>query len=113
METVGPLELRDHRAYWCGTQVDLTLTEFVVVRYLARLAGSDVSYWDIYAVVRAMGFAAGRGAFSCDSVRSSVKRIRKKFRDVDSKFDEIKNYRSFGYHWREHARVSPVLHEVG
>ena len=108
--TLGPLELREHRAYWRGTQVDLSLTEFAVARYLARRAGSDVSYWDIYATVRAMGFAAGRGTYGCNSVRSCIKRIRKKFRDVDAAFDQIENYESFGYRWRKVE--TPVFCEV-
>jgi two-component system response regulator ChvI len=34
-------------------------------------------------------------------VRSFIKRIRKKFREVDPEFDHIENYPGFGYRWRD------------
>jgi two-component system, OmpR family, response regulator ChvI len=34
-------------------------------------------------------------------VRSAIKRIRNKFRDLDPTFDKIENYVSFGYCWRK------------
>ncbi|HEY1430871.1 MAG TPA: DNA-binding response regulator, partial [Stellaceae bacterium] len=33
------------------------------------------------------------------NVRTFIKRIRKKFRDVDPGFDHIENYAGFGYRW--------------
>ena len=33
------------------------------------------------------------------NVRAFIKRIRQKFRDVDPKFSQIKNYPGFGYRW--------------
>ncbi|MEE8506106.1 MAG: helix-turn-helix domain-containing protein, partial [Kiloniellales bacterium] len=47
-------------------------------------------------------FAAGYGSEGFRAnVRSFIKRIRKKFRDVDSDFDRIDNYPGFGYRWRD------------
>ena len=37
------------------------------------------------------------------NVRSFIKRIRKKFRELDAEFDQIENYPGFGYRWREEA----------
>lgn len=102
----GPLELRQdiHRAYWRDTQVDLTLSEFGIVRFMAFQADGDVTYRQIYDVVRGKDFAAGYGSEGFRAnVRSFIKRIRKKFRDVDPGFVAIDNYPGFGYRWRDEA----------
>ncbi|MBV8166984.1 MAG: response regulator transcription factor [Alphaproteobacteria bacterium] len=99
----GPLELRSDscRALWLGREVPLTLTEFHVVALLAGKAGGDVSYREIYDVVRGEGFIAGIGSEGYRSnVRTMVKRIRQKFRDLDPAFDALENYPGFGYRWR-------------
>src|SRR5258708_11419280 len=56
----GHLQLhRDtKRAFWRQTQLDLTLTEFQIVEYLATRAGKDVRYREIYDIVHGEGFAA-------------------------------------------------------
>ena len=100
----GPLELRlnIHRAYWKGGQVDLTLSEFAIIRFMVTQSGRDVTYRQIYDIVRGKDFVAGFGADGYRAnVRSFIKRIRKKFRDVDSDFDRIDNYPGFGYRWRD------------
>lgn len=100
----GPLELRQdiHRAFWRGNQVDLTLSEFGIVRYLVTKSGGDVTYRQIYDLVRGKDFLAGYGTEGFRAnVRSFIKRIRKKFRDVDGEFDRIDNYPGFGYRWRD------------
>ena len=102
----GPLVLRQdiHRAYWRDAQVDLTLSEFGIVRYIAFQADGDVTYRQIYDVVRGKDFAAGYGSEGFRAnVRSFIKRIRKKFRDVDTMFEAIDNYPGFGYRWRDEA----------
>lgn len=102
----GPLELRQdiHRAFWRGAQVDLTLSEFAIIRYLTTQSGGDVTYRQIYDIVRGKDFAAGYGSEGFRAnVRSFIKRIRKKFRDVDPEFDRIDNYPGFGYRWRDEA----------
>ena len=102
----GPLELRQeiHRAYWRGGPVELTLSEFAIVRFIAVQTVGDVTYRQIYDVVRGRDFAAGYGSEGFRAnVRSFIKRIRKKFRDVDPEFDRIENYPGFGYRWRDEA----------
>ena len=99
----GPLELRNDikRAFWDGKQVELTLTEFAIVRFLVVRPGADVTYRQIYDLVRGKDFVAGYGPDGYRAnVRSFIKRIRKKFRGVDSAFDCIENYPGFGYRWR-------------
>jgi two-component system response regulator ChvI len=99
---IGPLELRfdTNRANWAGGPVDLTLTEFKIVALLARKAGQDVGYREIYDLVHGKDFLAGHGAEGYRAnVRTFIKRIRKKFRDGDPEFDHIENYAGFGYRW--------------
>ena len=100
----GPLELRQDvkRAFWMGQQVDLTLTEFAIVQYMVQRPGVDVTYRQIYDLVRGKDFVAGYGPEGYRAnVRSFIKRIRKKFRDADRTFDHIENYPGFGYRWRQ------------
>jgi two-component system response regulator ChvI len=48
------------------------------------------------------GFIAGSGEDGYrTNVRSSVKRIRNKFRAIDADFQEIENFAAFGYCWRQ------------
>src|SRR6266404_8184300 len=98
----GRLELRFdvNRALWAGHTVDLTLTEFKIVTRLAEKTEQDVGYREIYDLVHGKDFIAGHGAEGYRAnVRTFIKRIRKKFRDVDPGFDHIENYPGFGYRW--------------
>ncbi len=101
--TIGSLflDVESRRAFWDGEPVDLTYSEFSMVHTLAEKANKDVPYRDIYDVVRGRGFQAGQGDEGYRAnVRSSIKRIRQKFREIDSSFDLIENYPGFGYRWR-------------
>ena len=90
-----------HRAVWNDSEIDLTLTEFHIVDYLVSRAGHDVRYRELYDIVHGEGFAAGSGdAGFRVNVRSFIKRIRQKFRDIDPEFSQIENYPGFGYRWR-------------
>lgn len=102
--SVGSLELNleSNRAFWREGQVDLTLTEFEIVRFLASRAGQDVRYREIYDLVHGRGFVAGEGPEGYRAnVRTFIKRIRQKFRSNDPNFEQIENYPGFGYRWRE------------
>nr|WP_142849896.1 response regulator transcription factor [Telmatospirillum sp. J64-1] len=99
---LGSLTLRldTHRAYWKGQELELTLTEFKIVHHLAARQGADVSYREIYDVVHGSGFIAGSGEEGYRAnVRTFIKRIRQKFRNVDDGFEQIGNYAGFGYRW--------------
>jgi len=98
----GPLELRFdiNRATWHGRPVDLTLTEFRILTRLASRPGIDASFRDIYDLVHGKDFRAGDGEEGYRAnVRSFIKRVRGKFRDVDPDFDRIHSYPRFGYRW--------------
>ena len=99
---LGRLMLRfdTSRAIWAERTVDLTLTEFKILTLLAEKAGQDVGYREIYDLVHGKNFIAGHGSEGYRAnVRTFIKRIRKKFRDVDPGFNHIENYAGFGYRW--------------
>jgi two-component system, OmpR family, response regulator ChvI len=101
-DSLGALDLRFDisRAAWAGQPIDLTLTEFKIVALLARRAGQDVGYREIYDLVHGKDFVAGHGEEGYRAnVRTFIKRIRRKFRDGDPDFDCIENYAGFGYRW--------------
>jgi two-component system response regulator ChvI len=101
--TVGKLQLRSEakRALWQGNEVPLSLGEYEVVAHLATRPGTDVSYREIYDLVRGAGFMAGDSAEGYRAnVRAMVKRIRKKFAEIDPDFAALENYPGFGYRWR-------------
>jgi two-component system response regulator ChvI len=94
------LKPRVSRAFWDDIDVNLTLTEFNIVRLLASNIGNHVTYRAVYDCMHHVGFIAGSGEHGYrTNVRSSIKRIRNKFRLVDPDFDGIENYPSFGYRW--------------
>lgn len=104
---LGDLLLRrnSRRAIWRDKPVELTLTEFAIVSYLAVNSDRDVSYREIYDIVHGEGFVAGYGEVGYRAnVRAFIKRIRQKFRDADSNFSQIANYPSFGYRWRDEQK---------
>jgi two-component system response regulator ChvI len=98
----GKLVLQDSRGFWNGTDLDLTIGEYRIIELLRSRPGRYVSYRAIYDRLRHKGFVAGLGPNGYRvNVRSAVKRIRNKFRALDSKFREIECYRAFGYRWRK------------
>jgi two-component system response regulator ChvI len=100
----GDLELRRQtaRAFWKGSEVALTNTEFKMVDLLATRAGEDIRYRELYDLVHGEGFLTGTGAEGYRAnVRAFVKRIRDKFRVVDRDWDVLENYSGFGYRWRD------------
>lgn len=95
------LRMNESRAYWDGTDVNLTVTEFNIVRLMVASADKHVTYRDIYDCVHHPGFIAGCGEDGYrTNVRSAIKRIRNKFRALDGQFCQIENFSAFGYRWR-------------
>ncbi len=100
---LGDLLLRrgSKRALWRGQDVALSRSEYDVIALLAERAGTDIAYRDIYDVVRSDGFIAGQGDEGYRAnVRAMVKRIRRKFTDIDTDFAALDNYPGYGYRWR-------------
>ena len=101
---IGELLLSESskRAIWRGSHVPLSRNEFDVVALLAMRAGRDVGYRQIYDVVRGNGFVAGHGEGGYRAnVRAMVKRIRRKFVQLDADFAALQNYPGFGYRWHQ------------
>ena len=95
------LKPRVSRAFWDAIDVNLTVSEFNVVRLLVSNVGNHVTYRAVYDGMHSVGFIAGSGEEGLSTnVRSTIKRIRNKFRLVDPEFAETENYPSFGYRWR-------------
>ena len=95
------------RAEWRGLEVSLSRTEFEVVAMLAdrgRAAsdnGGVVSYREIYDTIKGSGFVAGPGEEGYrGNVRATVKRLRRKFIDLDATFGALETHPGFGYRWR-------------
>lgn len=102
-ESQGPLErgrlVMDparHRVTWGGNAVTLTVTEFLILETLAQRPGivrtrnqlMDAAYQDdIYVDDR--------------TIDSHIKRVRRKFREVDSEFDAIETLYGAGYRFSE------------
>jgi two-component system response regulator ChvI len=102
-ETNGPIErgrlVMDparHRVSWNGTPVTLTVTEFLILETLAQRPGivktrnqlMDAAYQDdIYVDDR--------------TIDSHIKRVRRKFREVDRDFDSIETLYGAGYRFSE------------
>jgi two-component system, OmpR family, response regulator len=93
----GPLELDAARmtALWRGRPVDLTVTEFWMVRSLARHPGHVK---DRETLMRDAEMVVDDG-----TITSHVKRIRRKFLVADPAFDAIETVYGMGYRWTERA----------
>jgi two-component system response regulator ChvI len=94
----GKLEMDPmrHSSVWEGKPVTLTVTEFLILHALAQRPGfvksrdqlMDAAYDDqVYVDDR--------------TIDSHIKRVRKKFRDVDDEFDSIETLYGVGYRYRE------------
>ena len=91
----GKLELdaQRMRAKWAGQPVELTVTEFWMVRSLAVHPG-HVKNRD--QLMRDAEMVVDDG-----TITSHIKRVRKKFLAVDPAFDAIETVYGMGYRWRE------------
>ena len=100
---VGALVLRpgSKRALWRGAEVALSRGEFEMVALMAGQPGRDVPYRALYDALHGDGFLAGQGEEGYRAnVRAMVKRIRRKFTEVDPAFDALGTYPGFGYRWQ-------------
>ena len=85
-----------HVCTWKGKNVDLTVTEFLLVKALAQRPG-HVKNRD-----QLMDAAYGESIYVDDrTIDSHVKRLRKKFRAVDDDFSQIETLYGVGYRYKE------------
>lgn len=96
------LRCQARRVLWSGADVPLSRTEFDVVHRLAAAGGDDVAYRHIYDAMKGEGFLAGTGEEGYRAnVRAMIKRIRRKFEEIDPAFASLGTYPGFGYRWRD------------
>lgn len=85
-----------HACLWHGKQVELTVTEFLLVRALAQRPGHVKSRDQL------MDAAYGEHIYVDDrTIDSHIKRIRKKFKVVDAEFSQIETLYGVGYRYKE------------
>ena len=94
----GHLELDDsrHTCRWKNQQVNLTVTEYLLVKVLSERPG-HVRTRD-----QLIDLAYGETIYVDDrTVDSHIKRVRQKFRDVDPDFSQIETLYGVGYRYKE------------
>jgi two-component system response regulator ChvI len=85
-----------HDCLWDGKPVKLTVTEFLLLQSLAQRPGFVKSRDNL------MDAAYDDQVYVDDrTIDSHVKRMRKKFRQVDPEFDSIETLYGVGYRYRE------------
>jgi len=77
--------------FWQDQPVGLTLTEFWLVHALARYPGHVKN--------RQQLMDAAQAVLDDNTITSHIKRIRRKFAAIDSRFDAIETVYGMGYRW--------------
>jgi two-component system response regulator ChvI len=90
------LDENKHLCTWKGRDIDLTVTEFLLVKALALRPGMVKSRDQL------IDAAYGETTYVDDrTVDSHVKRIRKKFRAIDENFNQIETLYGIGYRYKD------------
>jgi two-component system, OmpR family, response regulator ChvI len=91
------LDSARHLCTWKGQPVDLTVTEFLLLKSLASRPGHVKSRDQL------MDAAYGEHIYVDDrTIDSHIKRLRKKFRVLDGEFAQIETLYGVGYRYRDH-----------
>ncbi len=86
-----------HQCTWKSQDVDLTVTEFLILKSLAVRPGHVKSRDQL------MDSAYGEHIYVDDrTIDSHIKRLRKKFKAVDTDFVQIETLYGVGYRYRDH-----------
>jgi two-component system response regulator ChvI len=90
------LDETKHQCLWKGQDIQLTVTEFLLVKALATRPGMVKSRDQL------IDAAYGENVYVDDrTIDSHVKRLRKKFRTQDEEFDQIETLYGIGYRYKE------------
>ena len=85
-----------HFVSWRGEDIELTVTEFMLLKALAQRPGHVKSRDQL------MDAAYGENIYVDDrTIDSHIKRLRKKFKVVDNDFNQIETLYGVGYRYRE------------
>ena len=92
---VGLLELDQNSmsTRWNGEPVSLTLTEFWIVEAMARRPGHVKTYEAMMQVTR-------QSYVEKNTINGYIRRIRNKFKEIDSEFNLIQTVFGIGYRWQ-------------
>jgi two-component system response regulator ChvI len=86
------LDQNRHLCAWRGQAIDLTVTEFLILKALATRPGHVKSRDQL------LDAAYGEGGFVDDrTIDSHIKRLRKKFKAIDAEFSDIETLYGVGY----------------
>ncbi len=92
------LDESKHQCSWRGKDIQLTVTEFLLMKALAARPGNVKSRDQL------IDAAYGENIYVDDrTIDSHVKRIRKKFRTVDDDFNQVETLYGIGYRYKEQA----------
>ncbi len=91
--TVGELNIHPDRkqVFWKNQLIDLTLTEFWLLRSLTRHPGHVKSHDQL--------MEAANVVVTSNAITAHIRRIRDKFREIDPTFDAIRTEYGMGYRW--------------
>ena len=79
---------------WQGERLNFTLTEFQIVESLARRPGHVRTYDALIDVTR-------QGLVEKNTINGYIRRIRSKFREIDTTFNRIQTVHGTGYKWAQ------------
>lgn len=90
------LDPNRHLCTWKGEAVELTVTEFLLLKSLAQRPGHVKSRDQL------MDSAYGENIYVDDrTIDSHIKRLRKKFKAIDAEFNQIETLYGVGYRYRD------------
>jgi two-component system, OmpR family, response regulator ChvI len=90
------LDLQRYTVKWKGLPVNLTVTEFMMLHALIRFPGHVKSRKQLHQD----GYP--HDAYVSDrTIDSHIKRVRRKFEEVDTAFDRVETVYGLGYRWKE------------
>lgn len=96
--TRGLLSLDDsrHLCAWDGKPLNLTVTEYLLVKALAQYPGHVKSREQLILA------AYGENIYVDDrTIDSHIKRVRKKFKQIDERFNKIETLYGVGYRYKD------------
>ena len=90
------LDTSRHVCTWKAQEVALTVTEFLLLKALAQRPGMVKTRDQL------MDAAYGESIYVDDrTIDSHIKRLRKKFKQIDSEFQQIETLYGLGYRYRD------------
>lgn len=90
------LDLQRYAVRWKGQSVSLTVTEFMMLHALVRYPGHVKTRKQLHQD----GYP--HDAYVSDrTIDSHIKRIRRKFEEVDATFERVETVYGLGYRWKE------------